>query len=210
MSKGQTKFLFEVLKYFFNPFIFISLFGPIFIEHNLTMVKLASYQNQVNTPFKELLNNDYNYAFTSYNIQLFVLYLAVFFLSIETLGNLFKLLIHSGWENFKNLFEKSNLSSLLIIAYTFFIFFFLIAFFEGSFASPKIVGLYLEDAVIPVYFLGVKIPIPPMGSMITWWRFFILIYGVIFSRWFNKIMPNEKKRAISIDQRYPIQSKRRQ
>lgn len=194
MPRGhKRKLLFEVLKYFFNPFVFISLFGPIFIEHNLTMVKLAGYQDQVNDVFKGLLTNDYNYAFTSYNVQLFVLYLAVFFLSVETLGCLFKLFIHRGWENFRKLFEQSNWSSFLIIAFLLFITFFLMAFFEGSFASPKIVDFYLESAEKPIRFLGVKIPVPPMESIITWWRFFILIYGVIFSSWFNKTIMKEKQ-----------------
>jgi hypothetical protein len=184
MRKSHKRnILFNFLKYILNPFVFISLLGPSLIEHNLILVNYAGYENQVNPTFKALLNNEYNYAFTSYNIQLFVLILAVFFLIAETFTLLFKLQLKSGgWDDFKNLFEESYWLSFLAILFIILILALTTCYLYGLFASPNIVNLYLkENEISPLKFIKINTPIPPPNSPITIFRLCIIIYGIIFS-----------------------------
>jgi len=148
------------------------------------MVDYQSFRHEVNSDFKTLLDNRYNYAFTSYNIQLFVLIMALVFLFIETIGYIIKIY---SWK-FNQSTYSAILTSVVIIFFGGLILGFLGSLLSGSFASDKIIDLYLKSVELrPLSFMGINVGAPPPTSPITKWRIAILIYGIIFAMWRKRI-----------------------
>ncbi|MEO6239797.1 MAG: hypothetical protein ABIQ40_00610 [Bacteroidia bacterium] len=177
----------KLFRYFADPFVFVSIFGPILVDNNFNLVGSKGSYEGIQPDFQNLFKNEYCYAFTSYNIQLFVLYIAISLVLIESISCFVK--SHNSPHK-----ANKHLNTAVIFAFFIIVGGFFLVFFSGSFASEKLVDLYLKkNAIKPI--ASIDIAIPPPKSLITIWRGLIVIYGVIFAVWKNKVLPAEKASA---------------
>ena len=116
-------------------------------------------------------------------------------MTIETLGYFIKL-YHDT-----KLKVPTRLTTTIVFLFVGILGGFILAFLQGSFASYKIVDLYLKSVEIrPLHFIGINTAIPPPASLITIWRLLILVYGIVFYSWKNKItIPPRISEGISTD-----------
>lgn len=180
----------RALGYIFNPYLFISLIGPSFLELNLQIIQHSCIHSK-DANYINLITNPINQSFISYNIQLFVLFFSFIFIIADTIKKGNMLLSEYKGNDVYDSIRNSTKSKITIFFFIGIFFAFILVLLSGSLATEEIVRYYSKEfKICPLKFLGINLSIPPIQSHLTHWRLIFVVYSFWFIYWENNELGN--------------------
>ena len=177
-SDGTMRYIRQVLKWIFDPTIFVTTFAPWAIQNALLIFRdqVTRIPNDQMKAFQDMLLTPTVYTLIDFSVQLYTAFLGWIFLCFK-LGSSYAHILFVSSEKNSDSNWKDTLGALI----------FILVLISGLLIF--VFGIYWNIDILQLYDkgIGTRVEPPPLKSPITWLRGIILIIGV-----FAFILPNNK------------------
>lgn len=189
---------------FYNPIFWVSVFGPFFQALHILWLRsklgigyraktigklpneLYSDREEIKELRKFLNDNKIFYALSDFNTQLFVTTVAFIFLIINFLNLIRMFYKKYNSEMISSIIYNDIFSLVVLILFLIFIVLGIFTLLSGKLISYRILKYYKPEGGI----ITGETRFPPGRSGLTWFRYAITAYSIMYNYWVNEQVPN--------------------